>query len=100
MGHELAWVDYRQLNTVTNHDAYPLPQIDDNLDTLTGSGYFSALDLVIDPDRRLWARMLRKNQVSVPEKLREPGGYSILDLPLPLQIFRDSRKGAEKSARK
>ena len=39
-------VDYRQVNTVTRRDAYPLPQIDDTLDTLSGSKWFSTLDLI------------------------------------------------------
>ena len=30
-------VDYRKLNSVTRKDAYPLPRIDDTLDTLHGS---------------------------------------------------------------
>ena len=39
-------VDYRKLNNVTRKDAYPLPCIDDTLDTLVGSNWFSTLDLV------------------------------------------------------
>ncbi|XP_033758003.1 uncharacterized protein LOC117340350 [Pecten maximus] len=35
----------RQLNTITKKDAYPLPRIDDALDTLTGAQWFSTLDL-------------------------------------------------------
>ncbi len=38
-------VDYRKLNDVTGKDAYPLPRIDDTLDALRGSQYFSTLDL-------------------------------------------------------
>ena len=39
-------VDYRKLNTITRKDAYPLPRIDDTLDTLAGSCWFSTLDLL------------------------------------------------------
>ena len=38
-------VDYRKLNAVTRKDAYPLPRIDETLDTLYGSKWFSTLDL-------------------------------------------------------
>ncbi|KII67985.1 Retrovirus-related Pol polyprotein from transposon opus [Thelohanellus kitauei] len=38
-------VDYRQLNAVVPLDSYPLPSMEDMLDRLNGSSYFSTLDL-------------------------------------------------------
>ena len=38
-------VDYRRLNDVTKKDTFPLPRIDDLLDQLGHSRYFSSLDL-------------------------------------------------------
>ena len=38
-------VDFRRVNAVTKKDVYPLPRIDDMLDTLGGAKYFSTLDL-------------------------------------------------------
>ncbi|GFU96583.1 retrovirus-related Pol polyprotein from transposon opus [Trichonephila clavipes] len=38
-------VDFRKLNDVTKKDSYPLPRIDDTLDTLSGHKWFSTLDL-------------------------------------------------------
>ena len=38
-------VDYRKLNDVMIKDAYPLPRIDESLDQLAGSKWFSCLDL-------------------------------------------------------
>lgn len=38
-------VDYRKLNEVTAKDTFPLPRIDDLLDQLADSRYFSTLDL-------------------------------------------------------
>ena len=38
-------VDYRRLNEVTRKDSYPLPRMEDCFDTLTGSKFFSTMDL-------------------------------------------------------
>ncbi|KAI3373186.1 hypothetical protein L3Q82_006504 [Scortum barcoo] len=38
-------VDYRLLNKVTRKDSYPLPLVDDALDFIAGSCWFSSLDL-------------------------------------------------------
>ena len=37
-------IDYRQLNNVTVKDVFPLPLVDDCLDTLSGNTWFSKLD--------------------------------------------------------
>ena len=39
-------IDYRKLNSVTQQDAYPFSRIDESLDTLAGSRFFSTLDMV------------------------------------------------------
>lgn len=42
-----AWrfcIDYRRLNSVTIKDSHPLPRVDDGLDALAGSAWFSTLD--------------------------------------------------------
>ena len=38
-------VDYRKLNAVTKLDVFPLPRIDDSLDSLAHTRYFTTLDL-------------------------------------------------------
>ena len=38
-------VDYRQLNKRTTTDSYASPRIEDILDTLSGSKYFTVLDM-------------------------------------------------------
>ena len=39
-------VDYCKLNALTRKDAYPLPRVDDALDTLAGSKWFSMVDML------------------------------------------------------
>lgn len=59
-------VDYRKLNDVTKKDSYPLPRIDDTLDTLSGATWFSTLDL----QSGYW-------QVEIDEKDKEKTAFSI-----------------------
>lgn len=39
-------IDYQRLNSVTRKDSYPLPRIDDALDALNGTKFFSSMDLM------------------------------------------------------
>ena len=40
-------VDYRRLNARTKKGAFPLPRIDDSLNSLSGQAWFSTLDLQV-----------------------------------------------------
>jgi len=39
-------MDYPTLNSVTIQDTYPLPRIDESLEALAGSKFFSTLDFL------------------------------------------------------
>ena len=65
-------VDYRALNAVTKADTYPLPRIDDLLDQLGDSRYFSTLDLASGYWQiRLSPNSQEKTAFSVPQGLFE-----------------------------
>lgn len=59
-------IDYRKLNSRTVKDAYNLPRIDDTIDRLVGSRYFTKLDLTSS----YW-------QVEIDEKDREKTAFSV-----------------------
>ena len=44
-GSERFCVDYRKLNSVTRRDSHPIPNVQDTLDCLHGTAYFSCMDL-------------------------------------------------------
>lgn len=44
-GSERFCVDYRKLNSVTRRDSHPIPHVQDTLDCLHGTCYFSCMDL-------------------------------------------------------
>ena len=65
-------VDYRTLKTVTKSDTFPLPRIDDLLDQLGDSRYFSTLDLASGFWQiRLSDSAVEKTAFSVPQGLFE-----------------------------
>ena len=54
-------IDYRKLNDVTRKDAYPLPRIDETLDSLSNCKYFSTLDLLSGYWQVKWTLAIEKN---------------------------------------
>ncbi|UYV65317.1 K02A2.6-like [Cordylochernes scorpioides] len=58
-------VDYRKLNEVTVKDVYPIPRIDDVMDTLQGSKYFSAIDLNRDIGKSKLKRETKRRRLSL-----------------------------------
>ena len=40
------FLGFRQLNSITTKDKFPLPRIDETIDYLYGSKFFSTLDLI------------------------------------------------------
>ena len=61
-------VDYHKVNVITRKDAYPLPRVDDTLDTLACCKWFTTLDLLSG----YW-------QVEVDEKDREKTAFTTPD---------------------
>ena len=64
-------IDFRKVNFVTHKDAYPLPKIEETLDSLSGAKYFSTLDLASG----YW-------QVELKEEAKEKTAFST-----PLGLF-------------
>lgn len=57
-------VDYRKLNEVTIKDAYPLPRVDDCLDSLANSNGSAPWILTLALGKLVWRRMTRRTQHS------------------------------------
>lgn len=65
-------IDYRAINAKTVRNQYPLPRIDDLLDSLSGAKYFSALDLTSGYHQlRLMESDMPKSAIVVPDGVYE-----------------------------
>ena len=76
------YIDYHKLNHITRKDAYPLPRINDTLNTLAGARWFTTLDLAsgywqVEMD----AKDREKTAFCTPDGLFE---FNVMPFGLPL----------------
>lgn len=75
-------VDYRKVNESIQDDKFPLPNITDILDSLSGSLYFSHLDL----HQGFYQCMLKPESRDVTSFVTSTGQYRMKRLPMGLKI--------------
>ena len=74
-------IDYRKLNAITVQDCFPLPRIDDILDRLNNSKFFTALDL----KSGYWQITLDKDTIPKTAFSTPDGHYELVRLPFGLK---------------
>ena len=70
-------VDYRKLNKITHTDVHPLPIIDDMIDRLKGSKFFSIIDLKAG----YWEIKIQEDSIKYTAFSTPDGHYECLRLP-------------------
>ena len=73
-------VDFRKLNNFTKKDNYPLPRIDDMLETLSESEWFSFLDMVSE----FWQVEMKLNNRKKTAFITKFGTYEFTIMPFGL----------------
>ena len=73
-------VDYRHLNEVTRKDSYPLPRMEDCFDSLTGSKFFSTMDLASG----YWQIKMKDTDQAKTAFVTRSGLYEFLVMPFGL----------------
>ena len=73
-------VDYWKLNAITKKNAYPLPRIDEMLNALSGSQWFSTLDLA----SRYWQVTMHPNDREKTAFVTQYGTYEFNVMPFGL----------------
>ena len=74
-------VNYKAINAVTPQDQFPLPRIDDILDRLAGSVWFSCLDL----KSGYWQVKVHENSIPITAFTTPDGHFEFLRLPFSLR---------------
>lgn len=73
-------VDYRRLNTVTRKDCYPLPKLDEQIDSLGHAKYFSTLDA----NCGYWQIPLSEQDIEKTAFVSHAGFFEFLRMPFGL----------------